>query len=293
LVEIFENARHFEKERKCASCKPLFRGVLGASPGVRSEKSRMYRKRLSRNGENRGPGLTDGRAGRCDTVEESLANEPDTRDALKISPAPGEIMQSTIHAIESLSPRIERAYQRHRPSWASPGFDRQVWAVAATRLLEARRGDAMLPVDPELFVAAQPQCGEHGDPWEELTGEIAMRCYRREVRRIVARLRQELRAEIRWSRERFRLGDSIEAVLNASPRILSPLGKYVIAHRVGRGVLAALFRPEAQLQHRLCPLYRHACRGLLPEENYPVFAPNVGLELDGQTESGRPAFSLN
>jgi hypothetical protein len=202
-------------------------------------------------------------------------------------------MHTTIHAIDELSGRIQRAYERQRPLWLPKDHTTHVWSAAASRLLEARQADTSLPLDPELFVASQPCSGLLADPWRELTQTVAIRRYRVRVRRIVMSLRRELVSELRWSRERLRNGDPIEVVLTARNPSLSALGRFLVASRAGRRDLADIYRLDAQAMHRTCPLYRQACNGLLPQNDYPVFDPIPGLVFDGQAGSGGPVFSLN
>ncbi len=58
-------------------------------------------------------------------------------------------------AIDQLAKRVERAYYHHFATslrgWSGSG----VWEVAAAGLLELHRESPGLPLDPELFVAAQ------------------------------------------------------------------------------------------------------------------------------------------
>ena len=153
-----------------------------------------------------------------------------------------------------------------------------------------------LPLDPELFVASQP-VGEHADPWEDLADGRALARYRLRVRRLVSGLRRELREERAWARARLKRGDALEAVLGARSERLSPLGRYLIAAEAGRPDLADRFREGARAQHRTCPLYRLACRDLLPAADYPVFELLPGFDLGvpapAPAPSGRPAFGRN
>jgi hypothetical protein len=204
-------------------------------------------------------------------------------------------MEKRICTLAELSHRIERAARRRGLAFSPIDHAGQIWAAAAARLLDTQRTHRTVPLDPELFVAAQTleACGYGGDAWDLLASADAAARYVRLVRQIVSRLKKELRLELYWSNKRIRGGASIKAVLSAHPATLSPLGRYIIAVRAGEPALAELFRPEAREQHRVCPLYRHACHGLLPCEHYPVIEPIAGLELDGQADPGIPAFSLN
>jgi hypothetical protein len=147
-----------------------------------------------------------------------------------------------------------------------------VWSAAARRLVALHRTDPTLPLDPELYVVAQDDGPGIGlDPWKELSRSEAVRRYRRLVARIVRSLRDELRGEVRAAERKLRAGEPLAHLLaSLSPRF-SALGRFIVASRAGRTDLAELFIPAARTQHRACPLYRRACQGLIPDEDYPVF----------------------
>lgn len=195
-------------------------------------------------------------------------------------------------AIEQVADRIERAYRRRHPFWRRVGTDAGAWTAAARALLALHRSDPAIPLDPELFVACQPAAGPLADPWHELTRPSALGRYRVRVRQIVRSLRRELDEEVRRAERRAHRGEDLEAILRSRSRQLSPLGRFVLAHRAGRPDLAEPFRAAAQEQHRSCPLYRDACRDLLPAGAYP------GVDVpSGATPPDRPGrvrrFSMN
>jgi hypothetical protein len=174
-------------------------------------------------------------------------------------------------SIPQLAGRIRDAYLRRCPLLDREYAHSTVWSAAAKRLVALHRADSGLPLDPELYVAAQEGPGIGLDPWNELARPEAARCYRRLVDRIVRSLRTELRAEVRTAEHKFRSGEPLgELLASHSPRF-SALGRYAVAYRAGRPDLAELFIPAARAQHRACPLYRRACRGLIPDDAYPVF----------------------
>ena len=109
-------------------------------------------------------------------------------------------MLITPHAIEQLSGRIEQAYLRRRSQIPFSEPDPRLWELAARALAEAHRKDRWLPIDPELFVAAQPPCSPLGDPWQHLVPAHAIRRYRQRVVLMVRNLRRELLGELRASR---------------------------------------------------------------------------------------------
>jgi hypothetical protein len=195
------------------------------------------------------------------------------------------VLTLQLHLRDELADRIERAYLRRGPQGGRDGADPKVWSAAATTLLEAHRRDALVPLDPELFVAAQAAGRTLRDPRVELTGAAAARRYGRRVLAIVTALRRELRAEVRRAEGRIRRGASLAAVVASPSRGLSPLGRLIVAHRAGRPDLAEPLRGPAAAQHRACPLYRAACLRLLPPEAYPTEA--------GPLESRLPDFSRN
>ena len=179
-------------------------------------------------------------------------------------------MLATQYEIDGVAERIEHAYNTRRPGWRGGCSSSRVWQVAAKLLIELHAGEPALPVDPELFVLAQPMGLPYPDPWTELTGPESLRHYRRCVRGVVSGLRRELTAEVRLAEEQIAAGGSIGRVLNHRGRALSPLGRYIVARRAGRTALARRFLEDVVAQHRSCPLYRPATAGLLPPEAYPV-----------------------
>jgi hypothetical protein len=128
---------------------------------------------------------------------------------------------------------------------------------------------AEIPLDAELFVASQPIAVPFADPWSELTEPDAARRYRSQIRRIVRRLRVELKREVSRAETSIGCGREIEAVLNAGGRI-SPLACFIVARRAGQDDLATHFAAGAVAQHRACPLYQTASLTLLPTHLYPT-----------------------
>jgi hypothetical protein len=180
------------------------------------------------------------------------------------------IVLTSQSVIDALAGRIERAYRLRRAGWQGTCSTPRVWAVAATTLLQAHQDDPSLPLDPELFVAAQPTDSPFADPWGELTRAESVRAYRKRVRQIVRGLHDELAGEILHAERQIESGQSVGKVLLSRSRRLSPLGRYIVAHRAGRAALAKRFLHGAAEQHRACPLYRQASSGLLPAGCYPV-----------------------
>lgn len=185
-------------------------------------------------------------------------------------------MLATQTAIDTLADRIERAYRLRRPEWHGMCSTHRVWTAAATALLNIHGKHPAVPVDPELFVAAQPADATYPDPWLELTQADAVRRYLRRVRSIVRRLRTELAGEVRLAEGRIGAGEAIGKVLSVSNRRLSALGRFIVAQRAGRVALASRFVDDAVIQHWACPLYRQACADLLSDGSYPV--PDAATE---------------
>jgi len=192
----------------------------------------------------------------------------------------------TLDAVQELADRIERAYLRRRPTWHRGLAHPRVWSAAAETLVELHAVDSWTPVDPELFVASQPIRGD-ADPWRELTGAEPARRYGRRVRQVVRLLEVEIRGEVR--RGELLLGSDrpVEHVLRSCRPRLSPLARYLVAHRAGRPELAEAWRGRAAQQHRACPLYRQACRRLLPVGAYP------DSPASAWTAGHTPRFSVN
>ena len=195
----------------------------------------------------------------------------------------------TPRSVDHFSDRIERAYLRRRPEWRQTGLDPRLWVAAAAILLESHRRDPGLPLDPELFVTCQPDPKTTSDPWRELTRAASGRRFASRVRKIVRGLRSELRGELRRIERAVGRGNAIEAVLLATDARLSALGRYLAASRMGRSDLMDRLRPQAREQHRACPLYRQACEGLAPGDDYP-FLP---LLPEVARHPGFLEFSLN
>jgi hypothetical protein len=199
----------------------------------------------------------------------------------------------TPRTIELVADRVEQAYLRRRPSWKPNLWDTRVWMMAAQALLEAHRRAAWLPLDPELFVAAQMTRNPTGDPWSDLAPRPAVVRYRRRILNIVQGLRKELRAEVRRAESLVRRGGDAESIIEAAPHWLSPLGGYISAYRLRRGDLMERLRSAARDQHDACPLYRIAARTFLPPSAYPVIDLLPGVTLTPRIGPPSPAFSLN
>lgn len=194
-----------------------------------------------------------------------------------------------------LAGRIEGAYLRRFPRLRREYAQSPVWNSAAARLVELHRGDPTYPLDPELFVAVQDGSRVGADPWKDLARPEAVRRYRRRIDRIVRRLGQELRAEVRRAERLLHAGRPLGELLASLSDRFSPLGRYAVAYRAGRPDLAELFIAAARQQHRGCPLYRQACGGLIPAEAYPIFDPTAewSLVCGEDAEGPVPAWRLN
>jgi hypothetical protein len=125
-----------------------------------------------------------------------------------------------------------------------------------------------VPLDAELYVAAQDISGRFSNPWFDLTRPEAIERYRSRVHRVVRKLRTELKREIGRAERAMRQGRDIHRILKPGSRRLSPLGGYITALRAGRADLAEKFTSAAALQHQACPLYRSASLALIPAECY-------------------------
>lgn len=171
--------------------------------------------------------------------------------------------------IEALAVRIENAYRLRRADWNAGCSTGRVWSAAALRLVQVQREVPWLPLDPELFVAAQPMHQPLTDPWCALTQHGAAQRYRKRVRQIVSRLAAELRAEVLRAERRVARGETLETIVAPGQASLSPLGGFIVAGRAERWDLARQLLTGAVSQHRACPLYRHASRRLIPPASYP------------------------
>jgi hypothetical protein len=200
----------------------------------------------------------------------------------------------TQEQLDHLAGRIERAYGLRQPGWWRGGSTTRVWFAAAVRLWEAHAEDSLaFPLDPELFVAAQPISGPFSDPWSELAEPAAARRYRTLLRRIVRKLRAELRREVRFAERLIERGREIKTVLSADNGRLSPLGCFIVACRAGRADLAARFAALATAQHRSCTLYQLASLSFLPADSYPAHQLGCAPETEPAPRGEKLLLSLN
>ncbi len=195
--------------------------------------------------------------------------------------------------VEWVSDRIERAYCRRYQEATCFMWDTRVWLLAARALLEEHQKNPWLPVDPELFVAAQCRLRSAADHWRDLSPPQAIRRYEHRVRQIIKKLRCELLAEVRRAEKAVSRGETIDAVVLRRNKSLSPLGRLIVAWRANRYDLADSLRLAARHQHDACPLYRVACVELLPPEHYPVFELVEGISLTPLSRPQRFAVALN
>ncbi|GAC1469611.1 MAG: hypothetical protein NVSMB9_13600 [Isosphaeraceae bacterium] len=188
-------------------------------------------------------------------------------------------MLTTQNEINTIATRIERAYRLRRSEWQARCSTQKVWSAAAVMLHNIHENDPTIPIDPELFVAAQPHKSIYADPWIDLVDSGSARRYLEQIERITRNLRDEMTAEVCLAESRIQKGRPIGRVLTSQSRRLSPLGRYIVAHRAGRPALSARFLVGALAQHKACPLYRRACSTLLPAEAYPQL--ETGRRLAG------------
>jgi hypothetical protein len=176
----------------------------------------------------------------------------------------------TQELIDRLAGRIENAYSLRRSRWRLGCSTPRVWDAAAHRLWQVHaRNPDQVPLDPELYVASQSISGQFSDPWSELAGPKAGQRYRSQVLRIIEDLRSGMKREVRLAERAIQKGLEIRSVLKVKQGRLSHLGCYIVATRAGRVDLAAHFAASAIEQIRFCPLYRAACRALIPGDLYP------------------------
>jgi hypothetical protein len=144
-----------------------------------------------------------------------------------------------------------------------------------------------------LYVACQPISSRSPDPWRELVSPEAKGQYARQVNWIIDNLRAALSTEVRRAERAIQRGRDIGRVLFAPKRSFSALGRYVVAIRAGRPDLADWFAASAVEQRRFCPLYRPACRNLMPEESFPTALSDVESERHSLAVTAKIALSLN
>jgi hypothetical protein len=173
--------------------------------------------------------------------------------------------------IANLAERIERAYRlRHSPTYQHRPEDDRVFVGAAAVLIRLHQLDSTMPLDPELFVASQTVTSAHPNPERDLIRPEAFERFRLRVRRIIRGLHKELAQELKWLQAQLEMGLTLEQALALPTTRMTPMGRYIAAHRAGCLDLAETFRQDAHRQHLACPLYRHACTPFLPKGSYPV-----------------------
>ena len=178
-------------------------------------------------------------------------------------------MLPTQELIDHLAGRIERAYGLRQQRWCRSCSTKRVWSAAAVQLWQSHVDDPRLPLDCELYVAAQVIDESLSDPWSELAQPAAARRYRRLVLKIITRLRTELKKEI--DRAELAIEEMVEVGSNSVPEAkgISALGYYIAAQRNGMSELADRFVSAASEQHRSCPLYQFASLPFLSSDLYP------------------------
>ena len=220
-----------------------------------------------------------------------LMNDRDAEQSLYLRPSH---VVPTQEQLDQLADRIERAYRLRQSGWWQGGSTMRVWFAAAVRLWQVHAADSLaFPLDPELFVAAQPISASFADPWSELAEPGAARRYRSLVRRIVRKLRAELRREVRRAERLIGRGRQINAVLSADDGHLSPLGCFIVACRAGRADLASRFALAAAAQHRSCTLYQLASLSVLPADFYPAQNISHAPEIEPAPRGEKLLLSLN
>lgn len=202
-------------------------------------------------------------------------------------------MQTSQLAQEALAERIEQAYSIRRNSVQQIGVDPRVWEFAAKTLQGVHFQEPWIPVDPELYVAAQKLTPSVTGPWTTVAGPAAAQRYRAKVVAIVRQLRRELRGELKQIRRRVLLGKSLDEVLERRCSSISPLARYIAAVSEGRTKFAEHWLAGAREQHSACPLYRRACKGLLSESDYPAWDLLLGAASNERPIPRRWAFSCN
>ena len=199
----------------------------------------------------------------------------------------------TQETLERLADRIERAFTLRHSNWYRGCSTPRIWSAAATILWEVHVEDPTIPLDPELFVASQPLTASFADPWSSLAQPEAGQRYKQSVRRIIRRLRNELKREIRLTDKLVCHGQALSTIIGSRDARVSPLGLYIVAHRTARPDLAGRLRRSAIEQHNCCPLYRSACLAFLPAELYPLEESNRSVEAKVNYELPRETASCN
>lgn len=200
-------------------------------------------------------------------------------------------MIATQNNLDQLADRIERAYHLRHPNWLATGLTPGVWTAAAVRLHEVVAAHSFLPVDPELFVAAQSYKTFRRDPWCELTQEGACKAYRSAVRKIIRQLKRELAGELRRATRFLEAQGTLDELVASARSKVSPMIKLMLCHQNDRSDLALHVNSAAEAQHLACPLYRIACKNLIPGDLYPL--PNQKILLQPRIVAQSRSFAWN
>ncbi len=177
---------------------------------------------------------------------------------------------TTCNNVLEIAIRLEFACVKFYPL-KQPGLEisTDFWIRCAVALLAVNRQDTVYPIDPELFVASQFDCGENSIA-EDVESAVAR--YKSAVKRTICKLRQELTEELKWLSSASRRGLSVERLIRSHSRRITPLSLYIHAQRMNRGDLADGLISQVREQHEHCPLYRAASSQWLEDGRYPAFA---------------------
>lgn len=179
---------------------------------------------------------------------------------------------TTCNNVLEIAIRLESAYMRFRPTLGERNeMSSDFWIQCAVALMAVNRTDSIIPLDPELFIAAQTE-RNGSSPFMEADVNKAIDRYKGAILRTIRKLRQELTEELKRLSTASLRGLTVERLVRSSSRRFTPLSLYIHAHRMNREDLANELVSQVLEQHEHCPLYRFASSQWLDEGRYPAFA---------------------
>jgi hypothetical protein len=178
----------------------------------------------------------------------------------------------TCKRVLEIATRLESAYQkRFRKFQSNDCADLDRWADCACGLISLQNQDDQYPLDPELFIAVITEVimirllmsGEI---------ELAINHYAKVVRIMIGRLRDEISEELKWLRQASKNGHASERLILSPSLQITPLSRFIHAHRMSRPDLADQIATQVIRQIEVCPLYWQASCNWLSTNKYSALA---------------------
>lgn len=178
----------------------------------------------------------------------------------------------TCKRVLEIATRLESAYQkRFRKFQSNDCVDLDRWADCACGLISLQNQDDQYPLDPELFIAVITEVimirllmsGEI---------ELAIKHYANAVCAIIVQLRDEISEELKWLHQASKDGHISERLILSPSLQITPLSRFIHAHRMSRPDLADQIATQVIRQIEVCPLYWQASCNWLSTSKYSALA---------------------